>query len=76
MLTYNILYIASLLLNMCIVLTVMFLLDCSVVQTFGSTDEEEVLRAGSLYSIYFVVLAFGVGAVQFTWVSHCLSGKS
>ena len=57
-------------------LTMIFLIDCSAVQIFGSTDEEEVLRAASLYAIYFVLLAIGVGSVQLIGVSHCFIGKS
>ena len=52
-----------------------FLLNCSVVQIFGSTDEEEVLHDATLYAIYFVILAIGVGSVQLIWVSHCFIDK-
>lgn len=46
--------------------------DCSVIQIFSSTDEDELLRGAAMYSIYFVILAVGAGSVQFTGVSPCL----
>ena len=55
---------------------IIFSLDCFVVQVFGSTNEEELLSGASLYAIYFVILAVGVGAVQFIGVSLCFTSNS
>ena len=44
-------------------------LDFSATQTFGSTDKEEPLRGASDHAVYFVILAIGVGFVQFAAVS-------
>ena len=46
-----------------------FSLDFSATQTFGSTDKEELLRGASEHAVYFVILAIGVGSVQFAAVS-------
>ena len=51
-------------------------LDCCPMQIFGSTGKEELLQGATLYAVYFVILAIGVGSVQFTGVSLSLIGNS
>ena len=58
-----------------VILSIIFSLDCFVVQAFGSTEQEEVLSGASIYAICFVILAVGVASVQFIGVSLYFTGN-